>query len=117
MLMQTVTDGQRQILVNKWGKVFKRLGLVKSRVKYLHECQKHKIVPQGLILPFLIKSEELWKGNKARTLEVLLKGSVDLQEVQLSRWEKEKDDIEEKIRKFQKDFCDYFEEEEGNRLL
>ena len=50
-------------------------------------------------------------------MDILLKGSGDLQELQLSRWEKEKDDIEEKIRKFQKDLCDYLGEEEGNRLL
>ena len=79
-------------------------------MKYLHECQKHKIVPQGLNLAFLVKLEELWKGNKARTLEILLQGSGDLQEVQLSRWEKEKDDIEEIIRKFQKELCDYLGE-------
>ena len=33
MVMQTVTDGQRHTLVNKWGKVFKRLGAVKQENK------------------------------------------------------------------------------------
>ena len=42
---------------------------------------------------------------------------MDLQEVHLSRWEKEKDYIGEKIRKFQKDLCDHLGEEEGNKVL
>ena len=103
MVLQMVTERQREILVNKWKKVFKRLGVVKSHIKYLHECQNKQIVPRGLNLALLFKSEELWKGDKRRTLEILLKSSGDLQKVQLSRWEKEKDAIEEKLTKFQKD--------------
>ena len=117
MVLQMVTERQREILVNKWKKVFKRLGVVKSHIKYLHECQNKQIVPRGLNLALLFKSEELWKGDKTQTLEILLKSSGDLQKVQLSRWEKEKDAIEEKLTKFQKDVCDFIGEDEGNKIF
>ena len=58
-----------------------------------------------------------WIVDKTNILDILLKGSGELQSVQLMRWEKEKEDIDEKIRKFENELQDTLGEEEAKSIL
>ena len=93
-----VTSGQQKYLTNKLMKVIKRLSKVNSHIEYLEDCKVRKIIPRGINLPFLIKSGELWKGNKNKILNILNKSCEELLNVTLLCWKNVKMSLENRLK-------------------
>ena len=65
-----MTFQQKQIIKNL-KKIFEKNAKAMSHIQYLNLCKENEVIPKGLNLANLIKSEELWKGNESKILEAL----------------------------------------------
>ena len=115
-----MTFRQKQIIKNL-KKIFEKNAKAMSHIQYLNLCKENEVIPKGLNLANLIKSEELWKGNESKILEALNGTSKNIVEDQIDRWVVTKSELDQKIHELRKVAKNVFNqeayEEEMKRLL
>jgi hypothetical protein len=82
------------VIISKWKNICENLNKSESHINYLSECLKSDILPMGLNLANLVKSKEIWEGNKANISNLLMGSSKSLLRIQLDRWKMKKLELE-----------------------
>ena len=88
-------------LVSKIKKNCEKQARTESHLKYLYKCKEKSIIPRGLNLLRLVKSETIWESNES-TFEILMESSKKLLDQEIAKWEKKKTNLENQKNSFMK---------------
>ena len=72
-----------------------------SHLKYMSQCKEQSIIPRGLNLVRLVKSQIIWESSND-AFEILIETSNKLLDQEMSKWEKKKCILENQNRTFMK---------------
>ena len=61
----------QKLIISELKKNVEKFSKSISHIEYLNFCQQKEVIPKGLNLANLLKSEELWKGNEVKIMKTL----------------------------------------------
>ena len=86
-------------LVGNIKKNVEKLARHESHLEYLHECKEKSVIPRGLNLVKLVKSQILWE-SKEKTFGILFESSNKLLDQEVTKWESKKVKLEQQNKNF-----------------